>query len=81
MTDARNMDRREFLRVAGATAVWLSLAGCGGRVTHSGRRPNIVLFMADDLGYETLGAYGGTSYATPVLDGLADDHTEQCLAR
>lgn len=34
-------------------------------------RPNIVLIMADDLGYETIGANGGTSYKTPVLDRLA----------
>jgi arylsulfatase A len=35
------------------------------------RRPNVVLIMADDLGYETIGADGGTSYQTPVLDRLA----------
>ena len=34
-------------------------------------RPNIVLILADDLGYETLGAYGGRSYSTPMLDRLA----------
>ncbi len=34
-------------------------------------RPNIVLILADDLGYETIGAYGGTSYRTPVVDKLA----------
>jgi arylsulfatase A len=34
-------------------------------------RPNIVLIMADDLGYETLGCNGGQSYATPNLDRLA----------
>ncbi len=34
-------------------------------------KPNIILILADDLGYETLGANGGTSYRTPVLDGLA----------
>jgi arylsulfatase A len=34
-------------------------------------RPNLVLIMADDLGYETVGADGGTSYKTPVLDRLA----------
>lgn len=33
--------------------------------------PNIVLILADDLGYECLGCNGGTSYRTPVLDGLA----------
>lgn len=35
------------------------------------RRPNIVLIMADDLGIEGLGCYGGESYRTPHLDRLA----------
>jgi arylsulfatase A len=35
-------------------------------------RPNILLMMADDLGYECLGAYGGRSYRTPHLDALAE---------
>jgi arylsulfatase A len=35
------------------------------------QRPNVILIMADDLGYETIGANGGTSYATPHLDRLA----------
>ncbi|MBM3862792.1 MAG: hypothetical protein FJ385_02400 [Verrucomicrobia bacterium] len=34
-------------------------------------RPNLVVIMADDLGYETIGANGGQSYATPRLDSLA----------
>ena len=34
-------------------------------------RPNLIVILADDLGYETIGANGGTSYRTPVLDGLA----------
>ncbi|MFM8470386.1 MAG: sulfatase-like hydrolase/transferase [Limisphaerales bacterium] len=34
-------------------------------------KPNLILILADDLGYETLGANGGTSYRTPVLDQLA----------
>jgi len=29
--------------------------------------------MADDLGYETIGAYGASSYQTPNLDRLADE--------
>nr|WKN34745.1 sulfatase-like hydrolase/transferase [Tunicatimonas sp. TK19036] len=33
--------------------------------------PNIILIMADDMGYEVLGSSGGTSYATPHLDQLA----------
>jgi arylsulfatase A len=37
----------------------------------SAARPNVILIMADDLGYETIGANGGTSYKTPVLDRIA----------
>ena len=33
--------------------------------------PNVVLIMADDMGYECLGANGSTFYQTPNLDRLA----------
>ena len=33
--------------------------------------PNVVLIMADDFGYECVGANGGESYQTPQLDLLA----------
>jgi len=49
----------------------LLLAACGFSASRAEERPNIILIMADDLGYETIGANGGTSYATPVLDQLA----------
>jgi len=35
------------------------------------RRPNLVLIMADDFGYECVTANGGESYRTPHLDRLA----------
>jgi arylsulfatase A-like enzyme len=34
-------------------------------------RPNIILILADDMGTETVGCYGGTSYQTPNIDRLA----------
>ena len=37
------------------------------------RRPNIVLIMSDDLGYEVIACNGGTSYRTPVLDDMAEN--------
>ena len=37
----------------------------------AGPRPNVVLVLADDLGAETVGAYGGEDYRTPALDRLA----------
>lgn len=36
-------------------------------------RPNIVLLMADDMGYECLSANGSTSYNTPFLDNLGKE--------
>jgi arylsulfatase A len=35
------------------------------------RKPNLIVIMADDLGYECIGANGSTSYKTPALDKLA----------
>lgn len=34
-------------------------------------QPNIILILVDDFGYECVGANGGTSYKTPVMDKLA----------
>ena len=34
-------------------------------------RPNIVLFVADDLGWRDLGCYGDRQVSTPNIDGLA----------
>lgn len=36
-------------------------------------KPNIILIMADDLGYGDLGCFGSTRNATPNLDALASD--------
>ncbi|MBX2815055.1 MAG: sulfatase-like hydrolase/transferase [Saprospiraceae bacterium] len=44
------------------------LMGCKGDVQTS---PNVIVIMADDLGYETIAANGGSSYATPAIDEMA----------
>jgi len=36
-----------------------------------GEKPNIVLILADDLGYGDTGAYGATKLQTPAIDRLA----------
>lgn len=39
------------------------------------RPPNILLILADDLGFENINANGGTSYKTPNIDSLAKSGT------
>jgi arylsulfatase len=39
-------------------------------------RPNVILILADDLGYGDIGCYGNTKYRTPNIDRLAQDGTK-----
>lgn len=46
-------------------------------------RPNIILILVDDLGYECLGVNGSKSYRTPNIDRLAGEGVRfrQCYAQ
>lgn len=37
------------------------------------RKPNVIVIMADDLGYGDLSCYGATSFETPHIDRLASE--------
>lgn len=54
-----------------ATAMFLPAVQAASPASAPGKRPNILLIVADDLGYTDLGAYGG-EIATPTLDKLAN---------
>ena len=51
---------------------WLVLlALVGGPTVAAGRPPNLVVIMADDLGWGDLSCYGATAVRTPAIDRLA----------
>ena len=53
-----------------AAALWIAaLAACAPGPRDA--RPNIVVFLADDVGYSQLGFTGGTEVPTPHIDRLA----------
>ncbi|RPH47294.1 MAG: arylsulfatase, partial [Planctomycetota bacterium] len=53
-------------------AFLLVLVGCAGAASSSpsAARPNVLIILADDLGFSDIGCYGG-EISTPTLDGLA----------
>ena len=74
INSTNNMARRSFLtkltKSAGATiaAPYFITSGCKKTLTK--KRPNILLIMADDMGFSDLGCYG-SEINTPNLDALA----------
>lgn len=62
------IDRRTFIGAGVGALAASSLVGAAG--ANNGKKPNILMIVADDLGFADIGCYGG-EIATPNLDKLA----------
>ena len=63
------MNRREFM---GSVAGGVAAAALGGRTARAARRPNILVILADDMGFSDVGCYG-SEIQTPNIDRLAGE--------
>jgi arylsulfatase A-like enzyme len=69
---AATLCRRPLSGALALAAVTVGLiAGAAAQEPSPTTRPNIVLIVADDLGYGELGCYGGREIPTPQIDALA----------
>lgn len=54
-----------------ALAAFLTLCLVSAQAAGKSAKPNIIVLLIDDMGYECIGADGCTSYKTPAIDKLA----------
>ncbi len=57
--------------VAALLSVWIAASAATPPAPARGSTPNVIIILADDLGYGDLGSYGGKRMRTPNLDRLA----------
>jgi arylsulfatase A len=78
-------DFAQMIKIPFLFGLLLAVVSCNNNSTAESNEKalNVIVIMADDLGYETIGAFGGESYKTPEIDRLAASgmRFEHCYAQ
>lgn len=75
----KNINRRNLLRLAGATTAGAILSGFTGALrstfaqddSRAAVKPNFIVIFCDDLGYGDIGCFGSNKHRTPNIDRMA----------
>ena len=67
------MKKNVFIIVIGIISIIFFNVGCSNSNTSDELKPNVVIILADDLGYGDLSYFGQKNYSTPNIDKLANE--------
>ena len=74
LTIGAHLRRRDFLALAGAGTLGLLAHGsCTSKQAPTSRKPNVIIILADDLGYGDVCCYSCQDALTPNIDLIAQN--------
>ncbi|MBM4048493.1 MAG: hypothetical protein FJ279_25600, partial [Planctomycetes bacterium] len=72
VSDKKTVSRREFLKRSGGAVAYAAAAGpVAALAAETPRRPNVIFFLMDDMGWMDSTVYGSQFYETPNMERLA----------
>ena len=60
-------------RITSILILFLFIISCNSSIEREIQRPNFIIFIADDISWDDIGAYGNEFVSTPNIDNLAKE--------
>jgi arylsulfatase A len=65
----KNMKKKSIVSLL----LCLAISSFASESKTAGQKPNIIVILADDVGYGSVGCYGATKVRTPSIDRIAQE--------